>query len=145
MYSEEIKMKFLELRIQNLSLDKISKEIKVSKQTLIKWNREFSSEITEWKETILEQKLEQYGLSVSGQLDLINERLNIIQKELDKKETLDLDPKELMQMEIQYMKQIPNILKPLNPSKSKTRTKGSIEKPFDNERKADSVPVNKKE
>ncbi len=145
MYPEEIKMKFLELRIQNLSLDKISKEINVSKQTLIKWNREFSSEITEWKETILEQKLEQYGLSISGQLDLINERLNTIQKELDKNETLDLDPKELMQMEIQYMRQIPNILKPLNPSKGKTRTKGSIEKPLGVEEKGDSVSVNQKE
>jgi orotate phosphoribosyltransferase-like protein len=42
----QCKEKFIELRSQGLSFEKISKEINVSKPTLIKWNQEYSQEIS---------------------------------------------------------------------------------------------------
>jgi len=47
MKENEEKQKFIELRAEGLSYDKISKEIAVSKPTLMKWEKEFSQEIKE--------------------------------------------------------------------------------------------------
>lgn len=42
----QCKEKFIQLRAQGLSFDKISKETGISKPTLIKWNQEYSKEVS---------------------------------------------------------------------------------------------------
>jgi len=38
----ELKQRFIEMRAKDISYDKISKELGVSKQTLINWSKEFN-------------------------------------------------------------------------------------------------------
>ena len=46
MKDQKLKEEFLVLRAQGLSFQKIARRLKVSKQTLIKWNNEFRYEIS---------------------------------------------------------------------------------------------------
>ena len=45
MTNNEEREKFIELRAEGLNFDKIAKELKRSKQTLINWNKELGGEI----------------------------------------------------------------------------------------------------
>ena len=47
MKDNSIKEKFVLLRAEGLSFDKIAKKIKVSKPTLIEWQKDFRDEIKE--------------------------------------------------------------------------------------------------
>lgn len=44
--------KFIHFRVRNYTYEEISKQLKVSKPTLIKWNRKFSQEISEYKQEL---------------------------------------------------------------------------------------------
>jgi len=46
MKEQTVKERFLALRAQGLSFEKIARQLKVSKQTLINWSREFRYEIS---------------------------------------------------------------------------------------------------
>ena len=46
MKDQKLKEEFLVLRVQGLSFEKIAGQLKVSKQTLINWSREFRYEIS---------------------------------------------------------------------------------------------------
>ena len=54
MKDNEIKTRFMELRAQGLPLKKIAAEIKVSKTTLINWDRDFKGEIDNLRAVELE-------------------------------------------------------------------------------------------
>ena len=45
MKDSSVKEKFIQLRAKGLSFDKIAKQIKISKPTLLKWSEEFEKEI----------------------------------------------------------------------------------------------------
>jgi len=57
----ETKNKFIELRGQGLSFDKIVKELGVSKGTLLKWEKELKQEISEVRFIELESMIQNYG------------------------------------------------------------------------------------
>jgi len=58
----QTKQKFIELRGQGLSFDKIVKDIGVSKGTLLKWDKELKQEISEVKFIELEAMIQKYGV-----------------------------------------------------------------------------------
>jgi transposase len=62
MKENSVKEKFILLRGEGLSFDKIAKRIKVSKPTLIEWQREFQEEIKEAQEIRFGEILEKYNM-----------------------------------------------------------------------------------
>ena len=46
MKDQKLKEEFLVMRVQGLSFEKIAKQLKISKQNLINWSREFGYEIS---------------------------------------------------------------------------------------------------
>lgn len=54
--------KFIELRAQGMSFDRISKELNISKPVLLKWNGEFLERIKEAQFFELENIVEKYSL-----------------------------------------------------------------------------------
>lgn len=62
MKSLEEKNKFIQLRSKNLSFDRISKELNISKPTLIKWDIELKNEISNMRYLEFESIIENYRL-----------------------------------------------------------------------------------
>lgn len=56
----QTKENFINLRSQGYSFEKISKELDVSKPTLIKWNSEFSKEIANARFLAVEALLDRF-------------------------------------------------------------------------------------
>ena len=68
MTDNKTKQRFIELRAKGLSFDKIAKELKKSKPTLIDWSREFKEEIANLKALELEALQEEHYLSIKARL-----------------------------------------------------------------------------
>lgn len=49
MKDESVKIKFVEMRVQNKSFDEIARALNVSKQTLLNWNDKFKKDIRQLK------------------------------------------------------------------------------------------------
>lgn len=90
------KDKFIELRAQGLSFNKISDQIGVSKPVLIKWNNEFKKEIENQKFSIAEELLEKYELMKTNRIKIFAELLNKVIEELKKKDFTTSSIKELI-------------------------------------------------
>ena len=104
MISNEKKMEFIHYRSQGEPFDKISKAIGVSKPTLIKLAREFTDEINELEEVYIKELQERFKLSFKKQLSLIHKRLEPIQKKLSECTFHTLGAKDLIDLEIKYLK-----------------------------------------
>ena len=88
MKTQATKNKFMDLRAKGLSYDKIAKQLKVSKQTLINWSKELEIEIANLKAIELETLLEKYYGLKQKRIELFGKKLDALNKELEKR-TLD--------------------------------------------------------
>ena len=96
MKDQKTKEKFVELRAEGLSFDKISKKIKVSKPTLIEWNKEMISEINEQKYIRYDEILERYKLTKERRMARLSKALDQAWEEYEKKDYKDLSKRELL-------------------------------------------------
>lgn len=90
------KEKFIELRAKGLSFDKISKEINISKQTLIKWNQEFSSEIANLTYFYSENLIEEFRLLKNHKVEALACTLRKVLDELSKRNFDNVSTKDLI-------------------------------------------------
>jgi len=102
------KNRFIELRGKGMSFDKISKEIGVSKPTLIKFNKELADKIEARKAIELEELQEKYFLSIRKKTELCGVRLVAVKAELDKrmeeKGFSGFSTRDLLKFEEKYLK-----------------------------------------
>lgn len=98
MKANSVKEKFIVLRAEGLSFDKIAKRIKVSKPTLIKWQREYQKEINELLEVRYGEILEKYKLTKEKRIEKIAEELELVWEAYKKVEYKDLTKRELLMM-----------------------------------------------
>jgi len=96
----ETKNKFIELRGQGLSFDKIVKEIGISKGTLLKWDVEFKQEISEIKFIELEAMIQNYGMLKSERVRAYGEMLERCRKELSNRDLKDVPSNKLLDMAV---------------------------------------------
>lgn len=92
----ETKQRFIELRAQGLSFDKISNELQVSKQTLINWQSEFNYEIANLKACELESLYEQYYLLKKDRIERFGKLLDKIHTEIEKRDLSQLEVDKLI-------------------------------------------------
>lgn len=83
MKDQAVKEKFIELRALGLSFDRIAKELKVSKQTLISWSRELTLEIRNRRAIEYEALLEQHAMTREKKIEALGLILKRMREELE--------------------------------------------------------------
>ena len=98
----EIKERFIELRAQGWSFDKIAKELGKAKQTLIDWSKELQDEIANRKALELEVLYEKYYLLKESRLQTFGELLTKLREEVLKRPLTDVSTEKLLELLIKY-------------------------------------------
>jgi len=97
-----LKEKFIELRAQGCSFDKIARELGKAKQTLIDWSRELQDEIANRKALELDTLYEKYYLQKENRLQTFGELLQRIKKEIEGRDLTDVPTEKLLDLYIKY-------------------------------------------
>ena len=98
MKDQDTKQRFVELRAQNRSYDFISKELSVSKQTLVTWSKELSLQIMNMREIDLEATREEWRLLKKQRVELLGEKLKAIKEALEKRDLADVSTERLFDL-----------------------------------------------
>lgn len=85
MESMELKERFITLRAQGYSFDKLAKELGKSKQTLVNWSKEFEEEIANLKSIEIEALNERFFLSKQHKIQAFGEILSKLKTEISKR------------------------------------------------------------
>ncbi len=86
MRDQETKNRFIELRAQGYSFQRISEELQVSKPTLIDWSKEFQLEVKNARAIEMEALQEKCLALKEHQIRLFGEILQKVKVELDKRD-----------------------------------------------------------
>lgn len=102
MYKQEDKDKFIELRIEGLSYEDISKQLNISKQTLVNWSKEEDTQIQilNLQELRKEELQKKYIVTSKSRIEMLGKRLNKLLEELDKRDFKDLSTDNLIKLVI---------------------------------------------
>lgn len=90
------KEKFIQLRAQGFSFDKISQEINTSKPTLLKWSEELKNEIANLAYLETEALLEQYQLAKLRKIEAFSLVLHKALEEFKKRDFSEVPTKDLL-------------------------------------------------
>lgn len=101
--------KFIELRGKNWSFNKIAKEIKVSKSTLIKWDKEFTYEIANIHQMELEALYEEFKMTKEQRLEYLGKLQKKLIKELEKRDLTDVKTDKLLDMLLKTNDKLENL------------------------------------
>jgi len=94
----ELKQRFIELRANNVSYDKIDKEIKVSKTTLITWAKQCELDIQNLRAINYEVLHERYKVGQQHRLQMWSEQLEAVRAELKKRGLSDVPTTKLIEL-----------------------------------------------
>jgi len=94
----DIKERFIKLRANGESYDKIAKKLSISRNTAIEWGKKFSKEIANMKSIRLEGLIEQYALSVEEKVKLWGSISNRIYETLEERSFFYDDNDKLLDM-----------------------------------------------
>lgn len=103
MKSMEQKERFIELRAQGKSFNSIAEEMKVAKNTLISWSREYEMEIGNMKAMELDALQEQYFISKKRRLEVLGERITALKTELEQRDLKEIPTKDLYALFLRYV------------------------------------------
>ena len=92
------RQRFIQLRAEGLSFEKIARKMRISKRTLLDWSKKYESEIAELKAGQLEALREQYYLSTEAKVKMWGKIVNKIEPELAGKRLLNIAPEALLDM-----------------------------------------------
>ncbi len=98
MKDQRTKDRFIELRALGWSYNRIAKELKISKQTLINWSKELSSEISNLRAIELEVLQEKYNLLKERRIELFGEKIKAIREELDRRDLKEIPAEKLFDL-----------------------------------------------
>ena len=96
----ELKSQFIELRAKGWSYVKISRKLKVSKNTLANWGAELEGEIASLKAMELEALYEKSYMTKEARIKLLGAQLKEIQDELKKRGLEGVSTEKLLEMEL---------------------------------------------
>lgn len=102
---------FLILRANAQSFDKISKQLKVSKPTLIQWSKLFENELNDLKFQSLADLKEQYQFSVKAKYEQLLKHLTKIDEAISSIDLKSATIKELFIIRNDLVQQLENIEK----------------------------------
>ena len=96
MKDQVVREKFVELRAYGWSFDRIAKELKVSKQTLISWSRELTLEIRNRRVIEYEALLEQHAMTREKRIEALGQILKRMNEELAERTFSELPTERLL-------------------------------------------------
>jgi len=102
----QTKERFIELRAQGWSFDKIAKELGKAKQTLIDWSKELEDEIANRKALELETLYEKHYLLKEHRIETFGGLLKKLKDEVAKRDLSDLPTDKLLELFLKYNTQI---------------------------------------
>ncbi len=102
MENTDTKQKFIELRAKGNSYDKIAEELSVSKQTLINWSKELDIQIANYKAIEMEALYEQHYVSKQKRVEMLGNKLEKMNEELEKRDYADIPTEKLLDMIMKY-------------------------------------------
>ena len=130
MKDQKSKERFVELRAEGLSFDKIAKMIKISKPTLINWNRELTKQIEEVKNIRYGEILEKYKVTKEKRIARLARALDQAWQAYDKKDYKNLSKRDLLliinQLDKRLTDEIREIKDDINDKKNKKPDKLTI-------------------
>ncbi len=106
MLDAEKRKRFVELRGRGMSYVKISAEIGVCKNTLVKWSKEYTLEINNAKAMELEGIREEYLLGREHRVRVNGTQLNQITEELLKRDLSEVGTYRLFEMQRKLVQEI---------------------------------------
>jgi hypothetical protein len=106
MKPQTTKENFIQLRAKGFSFDRIAKELKTSKQTLIDWSKELQEEIANRKALELEALYESFYLLKEYRLRNFGSLLNKIEKELQARDFSEVATEKLLELFLKYNSQL---------------------------------------
>ena len=106
MKDQKTKEKFVELRAEGLSFDKIAQRINVSKPTLLNWNKELNSRIEELKSIRYEEILEKFKATKEKRIGRLSKELEQAWAAYEEKDYRDLTKRELLLMIIRLERRL---------------------------------------
>ena len=109
----ETQQKFISLRAQGISFQRIMEEIKVSKPTLINWSRKFQYEIQNLRAISSEFLLEKWLFSRESRINYLGEQLRKAEAELGKRNIAELSTNQLMRLIERLRREIQREIGPL--------------------------------
>lgn len=98
MKDTKTKEKFIELRAQGLSYQKIATQLQISKQTAINFARELHYEISNLKALELDALYQKHFLTTRARLELFSEQLANIRKEVNKRSLVSVPTERLFDL-----------------------------------------------
>ena len=102
MESTIVKQRFIELRAQGLSFDKIAKDLGKAKQTLIDWGKELEEQIRNLKAIELEAIYEKYFLLKEARLQSFGIVTQRIRQEIESRDFSDIPTEKLLDLFLKY-------------------------------------------
>ena len=103
--------KFILLRSDGLSFDKIAKELKVSKVTLIQWSKLFEDNIKELQFLAMVEIKKRYSNTVAKRYETLLQQLDKIDNAILEADLLETPLKDLIQLQQHTYSQIESIEK----------------------------------
>ena len=103
--------KFILLRSDGISFDKIAKELKVSKVTLIQWSKLFEDDIKELQFLAMVEIKKRYSNTVAKRYETLLQQLDKIDKAILEADLLETPLKDLIQLQQHTYSQIESIEK----------------------------------
>ena len=104
-------MEFITLRADGLSFDKIAKQLKVSKVTLIQWSKLFEDNIKELQFLGMVEIKKQYSNTVAKRYETLLQQLDKIDNAILEADLLETPLKDLIQLQQHTYSQIESIEK----------------------------------
>jgi restriction endonuclease Mrr len=96
MKNNEVRQRFIELRAKGISFDKIAKELKIAKSTLIEWSKIYLREIENLKAIELEALQEQFFLNKTARIEMLGQQVDRMKKEIQKRDFSDVPTDKLI-------------------------------------------------
>lgn len=83
MKSQETKDNFLQMRGEGYSFQAIANKLNISKQTLIEWSKEFTTELQNIKTVRIEAVYNRFALTKDARITFMGEMIERVKSELD--------------------------------------------------------------
>ncbi len=97
-HSKQTRDKFIELRANGVILAKCARELDISYNTAVNWNRELQEDISAAKAFIDEELIEKYRMTKEKKIEMYGERLLALQDELAKRDLSEIPTHKLFDM-----------------------------------------------
>jgi len=98
MKTEQHKRDFIRLRAEGFSFDKIAEKIKVSKPTLLHWERFHSEDISNLKAEAQEVFMKEQKLTLLHRAEILSMLRNRLSSELEQRDLSDLPTQKLIEL-----------------------------------------------